>query len=196
MSLTSRRVASLIGAAALGAVAITGAASAAGSSAGARVMRPAFSKLSQSQVKARSAGRDERVVVVFNNQLANLPANRAHRQARAAAAAALQAPLVTQLKQVGATHMTRLSLLNAVAATMPAAEAGALANNPGVKEVVPDGTIIIGDARSTTPTVAASQVGKSEDAANGGQRAAVVQRIPQQAAAGARSPDQHPRLVR
>ena len=172
MSLTSRKVASLVGAATLGAVVITGAASAAGSSAGAGVMRPSFSKLSRGQVKARSAGRQERVVVVLNNQLANLPANRAHRQAREAAAASMQAPLVTQLNQVGATDLTRLSLLNAVAATMPAAEAGALANNPGVKAVVPDGTIIIGDARSTTPTVAASRVGKSAvpgSAANGQQ---------------------------
>ena len=195
MSLTSRKVASLVGAATLGAVVITGAASAAGSSAGASVMTPNFSKLSSSQVKARSAGGQERVVVVFNNQLANLPANRAHRQARQAAAAAMQAPLVTQLKQVGATDMTRLSLLNAVAATMPAAEAGALANTPGVKAVVPDGTIIIGDARSTTPTVAASRVGKSTMPGNCGQRPAVVQCIPQQATAGARSPDQHPRRI-
>jgi hypothetical protein len=172
MSLTSRKVASLVGAATLGAVVITGAASAARSSAARDVMTPSFSKLSLSQVKARTAGRQERVVVVFNNQLANLPANRAHRQARQAAAASMQAPLVTQLQQVGATHMTRLSLLNAVAATMPAAEAGALANNPGVKEVVPDGTIIIGDARSSTQTVAASRVAKSTlpgTAANGQQ---------------------------
>ena len=73
----------------------------------------------------------------------------------------MQAPLVAQLKQVGATHITTLSLLNAVAATMPAAEAQALSHTPGVKEVVPDGTIIIGDATSSTPTVAASQVRKS-----------------------------------
>jgi hypothetical protein len=73
----------------------------------------------------------------------------------------MQAPLVAQLKQVGATHITNLSLLNAVAATMPAADAQALSHTAGVKEVVPDGTIIIGDATSTTPTVAASQVQKS-----------------------------------
>ena len=73
----------------------------------------------------------------------------------------MQAPLVAQLDQVGATHVTTLSLLNAVAATMPAAEAQALSQTPGVKAVVPDGTIIIGDATSTTPTVAASRVAKS-----------------------------------
>jgi Subtilase family len=161
MSLTTRKVASLAGAATLGVMAITGVGSAAGSSAGAGVTTPSFSKLSRSQIKTRSAGRQERVVVVYKDQLGNLPANRAHRQAREAKAASMQAPLVAQLKQVQATHMTRLSLLNAVAATMPVAEARALANNPGVKEVVPDGTIIIGDAKSSTPTVAPSRVHKS-----------------------------------
>ena len=68
------------------------------------------------------------MVVVFDDQLASLPANRAHRHAREAAAASMQAPLVAQLKQVGATHITNLSLLNAVAATMPAAEAQALSH--------------------------------------------------------------------
>jgi hypothetical protein len=101
------------------------------------------------------------MVVVFDDQLANLPANRTHRHAREARAASMQAPLVTQLKQVGATHITRLSILNAVAAAMPAAEARALSHTKGVKEVVPDGTIIIGDATSKTKTVAASQVRKS-----------------------------------
>jgi len=122
---------------------------------------PSFSKLSTSQVKSLSSGKQERMVVVFDNQLAGLPATKAHRQARQAAATALQAPLVAQLKQVRATSITTLSLLNAVAATMPASEAQALSHTAGVKEVVPDGTIIIGDATLTTNTVAASQVRKS-----------------------------------
>jgi Subtilase family len=161
MSLTPRKAASLFGAAALGVAAMTGAGSAAASTARASAPPPSFSKLSPSQVTARSAGKPESVVVVFDNQLTNLPANRAHRQAREATAASMQAPLVAQLKQVGATHVTTLSLLNAVAATMPAAEAQALSHTPGVKAVVPDGTIIIGDAKSTTKTVAASRVQKS-----------------------------------
>ncbi len=160
MSLTPRKVASLLGGAAL-VIAVIGAGSAAGSTATASVATPSFSKLSLSQVRARSSGKRERMVVVFNDQLKNLPANRAHRQAREATAASMQAPLVAQLKQVRATRMTRLSLLNAVAATMPAAEARALANNPGVKAVVPDANIIVGEANSSTNTVAASQVQKS-----------------------------------
>ena len=80
MSLTPRKVASLLGAAALGVTAMTGAGWAAGSTARASVARPSFSKLSPSQVKARSSGKRERMVVVFDDQLTNLPANRAHRQ--------------------------------------------------------------------------------------------------------------------
>ena len=73
----------------------------------------------------------------------------------------MQAPLVAQLKQVGATSITTLSLLNAVAATMPAAEAQALSHTRGVKAVVPDGTIIIGDgSKYNTKTVAPSLVRK------------------------------------
>jgi hypothetical protein len=76
-------------------------------------------------------------------------------------AASMQAPLVAQLKQVGATHVTTLSLLNAVAATMPAAEAQALSHARGIKEVVPDGTIVIGDgSKDNTKTVPASRVRK------------------------------------
>jgi hypothetical protein len=162
MSLTARKAASLLGVVTLGvATALTGAGSAAASTARASVPRPSFSKLSASQVKARSSGKRERVVVVFADQLKNLPANRAHRHAREATAASMQAPLVAQLKQVGARHITNLWLLNAVAATMPAAEAQALSNARGVEAVVPDGTIIIGQGgKYDTKTVAPSRVRK------------------------------------
>src|SRR5579863_4277234 len=170
MSATPRRAASLLGVAALGVAAITGAGWAAGSAAlastasthRASVPRPSLSRLSPSQVKARASGKRERMVVVFDDQLTNLPANRAHRHAREAAAASMQAPLVAQLRQVGATHVTALSLINAVAATMPAAEAQALSHTRGVKSVVPDITVIIGDGgKYNTKTVPGSQVRKS-----------------------------------
>ncbi len=160
MSLTPRKVASVIGAAAVTAIAGVGSA-AAGSTTRASVARPSFSRLSSSQVKVRSSGKRERMVVVFDDQLANLPANRAHRRARETTAASMQAPLVAQLKQVGAAHITTLSLINAVAASMPAAEAQALSHNAGVKAVVPDATVIIGEGSSNTNTVAASRARKS-----------------------------------
>ncbi len=161
MSLSPRKAAALLGAAALVVTATSGAGWTAGSTARAIAPRPGFSKLSPGQVKALSSGKRERMVVVFDNQLKNLPANRAHRLARQATAASMQAPLVAQLKQVGATHLTPLWLLNAVAATMPAAEAKALSHTRGVKEVVPDATVIIGQgANYNTKTVAASRVQK------------------------------------
>jgi hypothetical protein len=148
---------------------MTGTGWAAGSTALAST-RPSISKLSPSQVNALSSGKQERMVVVFDNQLTSLPANQAHRQAREVTAASMQAPLVAQLRQVGATDITPLSLINAVAAAMPAAEAQALSHASGVKAVVPDGTIIIGDGASSTKTVAASRVRKAairEGAADG-----------------------------
>jgi hypothetical protein len=168
MSLIPRKAVSSLGVAALGLAAITGAGWAAGSTALASVAKPSlskagpsFSKLSASQVKARSSGKPERVVVVFGDQLTNLPANRAHRRAREAASAAMQAPLVAQLKQVRAAHIRTLSLLNAVAATMPAAEARALSHTRGVKSVVPDANVIIGQGgRNNTKAAAASRVRK------------------------------------
>ena len=142
------------------AAAMAGTATAATAAAPGASPSPSFSKLSASQVKAFSSGKQESMVVVFDNQLSSTPANKAHRSARNAAAQSMQAPLVSQLKQVGATHITSLSLLNAVAATMPASEAKALSHAAGVKEVVPDGTIIIGDARSTAKQASAAQVQK------------------------------------
>ena len=202
MSLTPRKAASLLGAAALGVAAMTGAGWAAGSAAQASVARPSvasvprpsFSKLSASQVKARSSGKRERMVVVFDDQLTSLPANRAHRHAREAAAASMQAPLVAQLKQVRATHITTLSLLNAVAATMPAAEAQALSHTRGVKERRPRRNRHHRGRRQVQhedggrlPGAEAGHPGK------GGRRAAIVQYKSQQTAGGARSPHQHPR---
>jgi hypothetical protein len=169
MSPTPRKAASLLGATALGIAMMTGAGWAAGSAARASVARsglsaaarPRFARLTPSQVKARSSGRRERVVVVFDDQLTNLPANRAHRRAREATAASMQAPLVDQLRQVGARQITNLWLLNAVAATMPSAEARALSRTSGVEAVVPDRTIVIGGGASNTKTVASSRVRKS-----------------------------------
>jgi Subtilase family len=161
MSLTPRKVAVLLGAGALGVTGVTGTGWAAGSAAQASGARASFAPLTPSQVKDNSSGKREAMVVVFDDQLTSLPANRAHRNARAATAASMQAPLVAQLRQVGATHIATLSLLNAVAATMPAAEAQALSHTAGVKEVVPDGTIIIGDGASNTKTVASSRVKQS-----------------------------------
>jgi hypothetical protein len=161
MSLTPRKGAVIAGTIAVGVTAVVGAGSAAGSTGrpgAARVTVANLPALTATQVRARASGRREAVIVVFDDQLTGLPATRADRSARQARATAMQAPLLAQLDQVGATKITQLSLLNAVAATIPAAEANALRSTPGIKAVVPDGTIVIGDGASSTPTVAPSRV--------------------------------------
>src|ERR1700750_1476548 len=54
---------------------------------------PSFSKLSTSQAKALSSGKQEPMVVVFDDQLTNLPADRAHKGARTDDATSLAAPI-------------------------------------------------------------------------------------------------------
>ena len=145
-----------------------GGAATAGSAAGSTIqasVAPSFSTLNASQVQARQHGKREHMIVVFNNQIPNQPADPAHMQARETAASSMQAPLVAQLKQVGATQVRKLSLLNSVSATMPATEAKALANNPGVKEVVPDANVTIGDATPSNRIVSASQVANAATSA-------------------------------
>ncbi len=123
--------------------------------------QPKFARLSPAQVRARSAGRSERVVVVLSDQLKTLPANQAHRAARMATANSMQAPLVGQLGQVHASDITQLSLIDAVAADIPAAEVSALRSQPGVAKVVPDGNIVVGTKTSRAGLVPASRVART-----------------------------------
>jgi hypothetical protein len=142
---------------------VVSAAGAAGTATGATapaVARPAFAKLSPAEVRARSVGRSERVVVVLSDGLTALPADRAHVRSRLATAASIQAPLLAQLRQVHATGVTPLSLIDAVAARIPSAEVTALRSQPGVAKVVPDGNIVVGTTTSTSGLVPASQVAR------------------------------------
>ena len=86
MSLTPRKAASLLGAATLIATAMTSA-DLASASAAQPTGGPSFAALSPSQANALSSGKQERMVVVFDDQLTSLQANRAHQQARATKAA-------------------------------------------------------------------------------------------------------------
>ena len=65
-----------------------------------------FAKLSPGQVKALSSGKRERMVVVFDDQLTNLPANPAHRHDREATAASMQAPLESMTYEARLGKMT------------------------------------------------------------------------------------------
>jgi hypothetical protein len=80
------------------------------------------------------------VIVVLKDQHANLLL-RAQGAARRAATRADQSSLVSDIKAHGGTDVTQLVSVNAVAATVPAAEVGRLRADPAVKQVVPDSTV-------------------------------------------------------
>ncbi len=75
--------------------------------------------------------------VVLKHQY-NFPGTAAGTQQRTAAADAAQAPIIASLQHSQATQVTQLHLIDAVAATVSPAEAGALAANASVAEVVPN----------------------------------------------------------
>ena len=93
--------------------------------------------LTSAQIQAYSAGPARAVIVELSNQHRDL-ASRANIHARSNAAAADQAGFMQELASLHATKVKSFSLINAFAATVPAAEAAHLATEAGVAAVVPD----------------------------------------------------------
>ena len=87
--------------------------------------------LSAPQAKALSTGVTHRVIVVFKNQLGQLPASRAHVSARRHAVAQIQKSVRADLTSTKARNVTSYTTINAVAATVSAGEQRRLAAVPG-----------------------------------------------------------------
>jgi hypothetical protein len=77
------------------------------------------------------------VIVFLKDQPEASGAGRA-RSEKTALIQAAQAPYLQRLRQLDATGVTSYRLVDAVAATVPAAEVGQLAASPGVAQVIPD----------------------------------------------------------
>ncbi|HEX3978286.1 MAG TPA: S8 family serine peptidase [Solirubrobacteraceae bacterium] len=109
-----------------------------------RVQRHAFHGarplLGAAQVKRLSAKADRRSIIIFKNQLGRLPATRSDTRARVSAALAAQAGVRAELTQLHASNVRSFSLINAMSATVSAAEVTHLEANPAVQAVVPDAT--------------------------------------------------------
>lgn len=80
------------------------------------------------------------VIVVLKNQHASLKL-KAQGAARTAATRSDQKAIVASIKASGGTHVAQLVSVNAVAATLSAAEVSQLRQNPAVQEIVPDATV-------------------------------------------------------
>jgi len=96
--------------------------------------------LSAAQVQALSRDATQSVIVVFKDQVPSLPANTTFGAKRLVAVKQIQSQVVGQLRQLHAANLHSYSLLNAVSATVSAAEEARLAANPAVSEVVPNAT--------------------------------------------------------
>ena len=84
-----------------------------------------------------SAAKGGKIIVVLKDQHSNLNL-RTQGAARSAAARADQAPLVADIRAHGGGAVTRLVSVNAIAATLPAAEVARLRTNNAVAQIVPD----------------------------------------------------------
>ena len=80
----------------------------------------------------------DHVIVIMKNQPRAVGAGTGALAGRAAAIAASQAPLISELRAVHATGVKPYRLVNALAATVSAGEAGRLAASPAVARVIPD----------------------------------------------------------
>ena len=118
------------------AFAVGGVALAAGSTH--HVFRGHRSVLSAAEVRRLSAGATHHSIIIFRNQLANLPARGRITRARASAAIASQAGVRAELAQVHAARVHSFQIINAIAATISSAEIKRLRANPSVLAVVPD----------------------------------------------------------
>ncbi len=98
---------------------------------------------------------DQHVIVIMKNQLPALTADNAI-AARSHSVAAIQAPLLKELREVHATSVKSYSLVDSFAATVSAGERARLAANSAVAKVIPDVTIRgpeLAPAQTTAPAI-------------------------------------------
>ena len=81
------------------------------------------------------------VIVIMKSQLAAAKVGSQAASMRSAVIATKQAPLMTELRQVHATHVKAYQLVNSFAATVSKGEETRLKANTAVAEVIPDVTI-------------------------------------------------------
>lgn len=90
------------------------------------------------------------VIVILKTQFAAAHVGSKAAAARATMVASAQRPIMTELRQVHATHVKSYKLVNSLAATVSKGEIAYLKADPAVKEVMPDVTI-----HGAAPTTAA-----------------------------------------
>jgi subtilisin family serine protease len=112
----------------------------------------------QVQAQALSNTVNDKVIVVFKNQVTGMPDTPANSANRAGMIKSLQQGVMSELSATHAQNVRSISLVNAVAATVSPAAARQLAANPGVAEVVPDLPIPVATPTAVQPGKAAAGI--------------------------------------
>jgi hypothetical protein len=104
---------------------------------------------------------NQHVIVIMKSQLAAAPVGSRAATVRASNTTRAQAPFMSELREVHATHVKSYTLVNSFAATVSAGEEARLKANSSVAEVIPDVTIQGGQAPATTTAAAQADASKS-----------------------------------
>ena len=108
---------------------------------------------------------NDRVIVIMKSQPKVARPGTAASATRSSAIASAQAPVLSELRQVHATHITTYRLVNALSATVSRAEAARLKATSGVAKVIPDVLIHGGSPAQAVAAVKKSAKGKSTTSA-------------------------------
>ncbi|MFF3846461.1 S8 family serine peptidase [Streptomyces sp. NPDC002328] len=125
------------------------------------VTPPAAAAAASAMIGRPAESSSQRVIVVLRDQRVGLPMHTRSVQRRRAVTDD-QAPLVEQLKRGGATHVSGLSLVNAIAATVNPTVLGRMRNDPQVAAVVPDLPIRLPSADTAARTAVTAAAGTTD----------------------------------
>jgi|HubBroStandDraft_5_1064220.scaffolds.fasta_scaffold02816_2 hypothetical protein len=96
------------------------------------------SPLTAAQVTQLSGHATDRSIIIYKNQFPSLLVRGADAKMRVSAANTAQAPVMAELHQLHASRVQGFHIINAISATISAAEVKRLKANPAVEAVVPD----------------------------------------------------------
>ena len=102
---------------------------------------PTTGPLTPALAQRLSQNVNQHVIVIMRGQFGAARVGTAAAARRAHAIVGAQVTLMTELREVRATHVKQFQLVNSFAATVSKGEEARLAANPGVAEVIPDVTI-------------------------------------------------------
>lgn len=107
---------------------------------------PTTGPLTPALARRLSQNVNQHVIVILKSQPAAARVGSSAAARRSHAIVGVQAPLMTELREVHATHVKSFQLVNSFAATVSSGEAARLKANRAVAEVIPDVTIQEGGA--------------------------------------------------